>query len=215
MQVLDYLCTPEGAMTSWYGLQGINWNYNADGTISFTDLGRECVTDEDTVYQNVQWTSPDTGKSYTLTGPYGSGKPLLNNNTWAYDCINPDSAAGYQFNWQFWKTEQQPSQYDIERNWQNYTNFNNRQEYEDSKPHSIIPATNYMQGKLGDLSAYWSQVTTAIKTGSWNAIMAPNSITFANIVTKMISDCIGYHYADCVAWSKNETQIKFGVTLNN
>ena len=73
LAILDFLATPEGSMTMWYGPRGLMWDYDENGGMYFTELGDICNKDTKHDLNGVVWTSPYTGKQYTLSGNFNDG----------------------------------------------------------------------------------------------------------------------------------------------
>jgi len=214
MEIINYLATPEGAMSIWYGLKGVHWDYDENKNIKFTDFGRQCYFEPSKLQTGTTWTSPDTGKTYDLTGTFNDGKLQVNNIVWDFDAINPDSN-NERFNYQFWKSEQAAASSDIEQDWRTKTGFNDTQSYIESKNYSVIPGVSFGEGtRDAELSLKWNNVRNAIVQLSWQAMYADSDSKFNSLINQMTIQCKGYGYNDCVTWSKEETQRKFG-NLNN
>jgi len=212
MELIDWLATPEGAMTNWYGIKGLMWDYDSDGHPYFTDLGKKCYEDPSTDLSGTTWTSPDTGKTYTLDGTYNDGGFQFNNITWAKGAKNPDAKGGECFDPSTWSTYQGDAKCDAEADWRTRTNSKNFQEYLDTTNYTMVPAVNYAESTRDDqLELEWQQVIKAVKEGSWNAIYAKSDDEFASIVAKMKSDCEGYGYEDCVSWCKDEAARRYAL----
>ena len=105
MQVIDWLHTPEGAMTIWYGIKGLMWDYDENGNTYFTDLGETCYFDPTTDLTGTEWTSPFTGETYQLDGTFNDGKIQANNITWGFGAKNPESAEGECFHYSTWESQ--------------------------------------------------------------------------------------------------------------
>jgi multiple sugar transport system substrate-binding protein/putative aldouronate transport system substrate-binding protein len=58
----------------------------------------------------------------------------------------------------------------------------------------------------------WSQVTNAIRTYTWRAIMAKNDGEFNFHVNEMRKQCNNYGYDQCVEWSRGEAAAKWELT---
>ena len=225
MQIIDFFFSPEGAMTRLYGIRGVHWDYNEDGSISFTDLGRTSFSEQGTDQAGAIWTT-QSGREIPLSGLFRDGIPMLNNSGWSMDAFNPDSAAimreytgnpnatGDSFNWEFWASEQVESDFEVERSWQAFTGVNNRQEHLQSRNYSIIPAAIFSPQRLGTLQVNWNSVTHTIRTSGWRAIFAENDAAFENIVSAMIRDAHGRNYLQLTYFNRNEVERKFGRTLD-
>lgn len=74
---------------------------------------------------------------------------------------------------------------------------------------TMAPGTSYTAGtKSEELKAVWSQVSDALRTGSWNAIYAKSDSEFDSIVSEMIKTVNGYGYDQCLEWSQKEAQTR-------
>ena len=83
----------------------------------FTELGKKTSTDSKYDLTGVEWTSPYTGKTYTLSGNFNDGCIQANNTTLARDMINPDGNGTEAFNKDTWVSEQTAATYAIQEDW--------------------------------------------------------------------------------------------------
>ncbi len=231
MQIINYLATPEGAMAVWHGLEGVHWRYAEDGGMEYTEFGKQCINDKSTLQNGHTWTSPETGKTYDLSGTFNDGTLQINNILWSFDAVNPDPRAnGERFNNEFWTSEQGDSDYEIVQDWVSYRQkeideaygagkytVRNRQDYLEYRPtqsgekgYVVIPAVNYAMSSKGDLTTSWNAVITNIKNGSWQAIMASTSGAYTVAVRNMMTQANGNGYAKCLEWNVSEAERKFG-----
>lgn len=210
MQVLDWLYSPDGAMTIWYGIQGLMWDYDEQGNMVFTELGKKCSNDPATDLTGVEWTSPYTGKTYTLSGTFNDGMLQFNNTTWAQGANNPDSQSAEKFSYKTWKSTQGEPRNKAEADWRQTTGTLGAQQYLDTTDYSFIPMANYAEStRSPELELKWQQVIKAVKQGSWKAMYAKTEEEFDKQIQKTKKECDGYGYAECVEWSKQEAQNKF------
>jgi multiple sugar transport system substrate-binding protein/putative aldouronate transport system substrate-binding protein len=213
MEIYNYLYSPDGAMTIWYGLPGLHWYYDEDGYTRLTELGQQCKDDPQTDLAGVEWVSPYTGRSYTLGSSFVDGMLAINNPTWAIDAMNPDSN-GETYNSDFWRSQQRPPRNEIEADWREFAGAVNAQEYMEGTDYVVIPGTSYAESVRSDeLEVTWRQVTTAIKNFSWRAIYAESDEEFDRIVETMIRLCNEYGYQDVLEWSENEAVIRHQMEL--
>ncbi|NLC16868.1 MAG: extracellular solute-binding protein [Clostridiales bacterium] len=74
MKIINWLCTPEGSMYNFNGLQGLIWDYDKDGNTYFTEFGRKRTNDPTTLLNGKIWKSPWSGKTYELSSNFNDGK---------------------------------------------------------------------------------------------------------------------------------------------
>ena len=211
MQLIDWLCTPEGGMTIWYGIKGLMWDYDENGNTYFTELGKKCANDSSTDLSGVEWTSPYTGETYTLSGTFNDGLIQINNTTWSSGATNPDSN-GEKFNKVTWASEQGDARNEAEQDWRDFTGATTVQEYLDSTDYAMVPTVSFaLATRSADLDLKWEQVCKAIKEGSWRAMYAEDDAAFEAEVQSMIEACNGYGYEECVQWCEDEAARKFAL----
>ena len=211
LAILDYLATPEGSMTMWYGPRGLMWDYNEEGGMYFTDLGRTCNADTKTDLTGVEWVSPYTGKSYTLSGNFNDGFIQANNTTLARDMVNPDGKLGEAFNKDTWASVQMGTVYDIQDDWRNWSGqIMVDQYFENLGTYIVMPNLPYSESIRNDeLKVKWDQVTNSIRTNSWRAIYAKADGEFDMHIRNMRQQCEAYGYDECIEWSKGEAAVKW------
>lgn len=209
MEILNYLFTPEGAMTIWYGLPELMWYYDDNGYTHFTDLGLKCNRDPHYDLGGVTWTSPETGKTYKLGGNFTDGMLQINNTTWVIDTKNPDSN-GETFNKDTWRSMAGPAQSTIEQDWRDYYKVTTVNECMKKGKYMVVPGTSYSEPKRSDeLELIWTQVTQAIKQYSWRAIYAKNDGEFNYHVQQMIKVCNDYGYDQVREWSRQQAATRY------
>ncbi len=211
MAILDFLATPEGSMTMWYGPRGLTWDYDENGGMYFTELGLLTSADSKYDLNGVQWTSPYTGKTYTLSGTFNDGCLQINNTTLARDMINPDGALGEAFNKDTWVSVQTAVSYPIQQDWREWSGVSLVDQYfEGIGRYTVMPDLPYSESsKTDELKVKWDQCAKAITTNSWRAIYAKADGEFNMHIRNMTNQCNAYGYADCLAWSLQEAAIKW------
>lgn len=199
MEIINWLSTPEGRMTSEYGPQGILWDYDEDGYTYGTELGIEMHNDK----MGVEFPE-DTG----YYGNFKDGSFQLNNTTWSIEASNPDSN-GETYNWDTWASNQVEPRNDVEAAWREYTGVDNIQDYMDGLPYSLSLGSAYSESVRSDeLKVVWEQVINAIVDYSWRAIYAETDAEFDQIVEEMKQVTADYGYDECVQWSIDEAAIR-------
>ncbi|MDP4088918.1 MAG: hypothetical protein Q8930_06560 [Bacillota bacterium] len=201
MAIINWLATPEGVMTYFYGPKGVTWNYDSQGRPMLTDLGEACQSNQDTAM---------TGD---YSGKWTDGTCKINNTTWAVDAKNPDAKNGDTYNYKFWETRQSRPVSNIEQDWRTKTSAPNLNKYlEINKQMAISLGTTYSESaKSNELTTTWNQVKTTITTYSWKAIYAKSDAEFDSIVKEMTDKANSYGYADCVKFQQGEAAIRKGL----
>ena len=195
MEIINWICTPEGRLTIDYGPKGVTWDYDEDGKTYFTELGKR--TDAD---RNTEMEEPYSGK-------FGDGSFQINNITWDDMVINPDS--GEPYNKRFWKSYQPEAQNAAEADWRAFTGATSTHEYMTNRPYVVSLGTPYSDGvKSVEFKSTWEQVCKEIVDSSWRAIYADSVVEFREIVDDMIAAAMDYGYEECVEWSLKEVEIR-------
>ncbi len=193
MEIINWLATPEGMMTSNYGPQGLCWDYDDNSKIILTELGLACRNDSKTEM---------TGDGYS--GTWVDGSNQINVNIWNIDASNPDSN-GETYNFQNWASYQATQNSDILNDWRSFTGFTTPDEYLDSRAHTVAIATPFsMEARSDELDVIWQQVTTTIKDYSWRAIFAESDDEFNNLVKEMQQKAKDYGYAECCEFMQDQ-----------
>ncbi len=211
LAILDYLATPEGSMNMWYGPRGLTWDYDENGGMYFTELGKKTSTDSKYDLNGVQWTSPYTGKTYTLSGNFNDGCIQANNTTLARDMINPDGNGTEAFNKDTWVSEQTAASYAIQEDWRKWSGVSLADQYfEKIGKYTVAPDVPYSESVRDDaLKVKWDKVTKAIVDNSWLAIYSKADGEFNMHINNMKRQCNAYGYAECIEWSRGEAAVKY------
>lgn len=197
MEIIDWLCTPEGRLTIDYGPKGVCWDYDENGKTYLTEFGLTCVEARDTVMPE-EW----GGKTFND----GSFQP--NQITWAAGDTNPES--GEPYNREYWASYQvEEGRCEAELDWRAFTGCTAIAEYLEQENYVVDVVTTYSATEQDAvLDSKWSQVATCITDYSWRAIYASTEEEFQQIVSEMYGKAMSYGYRDCVEYSKNEAAIK-------
>ncbi len=216
MEIINWLSTPEGTMALWYGIKGVMWDYNDEGGIYFTEIGKACNNDSEYQLDGVTWTSPDTGKTYTLSGSFNDGLLQINNITWAQDAKNPESKLGETYNSELWESEQGDAKCDLEAEWRAFTGVVGTQQYLEKTNYRIIKAySGWKESQKSEtLKTAYKQIQECITTKSWQAIYASSDAKFKFIVKQMISQCEEYGYDEYRAWGEEQAKAKFAAQID-
>ena len=220
MEILNWLATPEGSMTMWYGPKGLTWDYDENGGMYFTELGKLTSADSSYNLAGVEWTSPDTGKTYVLDGTFNDGCIQINNITLDKDMINPEGNGVETFNKDSWNSVVTAVNYDIQKDWQEYNHavktdeyMENRVSADGSKMYVVMPSIPYSETPMNsELSMKWKNCAKTIRDYSWRAINAKNEGEFKFHVMEMKRLVNSYGMEDCLKWCEEEAAIKWQLT---
>ena len=198
MELINWLCTPEGVMVSQYGPQGVIWDYDAEGNTYFTEFGKTCMEERTT-----QMTGEYAGSCY------GDGFPQMNNVTWSLNAVNPDSN-GETYNSQSWKSNVPAASCAVEQAWREHTGVLTPLEYVKSKNYVVIPAIYYRAAeKSASLTEVWEKVSDCIVSGSWEAVYAESEEECERLILKMQTEAEELGYEQCMEWCRQEAQKRY------
>ena len=193
MEILNYLATPEGRLTREYGPKGSTWDYDEEGYITLTELGRNARED-----MNTSMKAP-------YSGTFADGLFQINCRTWDPDSVNPDSKVGETFNAGTWKCTIGEPVNEADKDWQTYTGAATVNVYAAKKNIALAPYSEYEFAKPeGDLKETWDQVAKWIRVSSWDAIYAGSDEEFGKMVDEMRAEAAKLGYQSCRDWSETE-----------
>lgn len=197
MEIINWLCTPEGRLTMDYGPQGLCWDYDENNKTYFTDFGQQCFEDRTTMM-------PDEWGGCT----FNEGAFQINNITWSAADTNPVS--GEPYDQQYWaSTQVEGGRCDAEADWRDFTGCVTVNEYMESGDYCVDVPTSYSETKRSpELDTIWEQVATCIVDYSWRAVYAETEDEFNSLVAEMQAKANSYGYAQCVEFTTNEAAIK-------
>lgn len=198
MEIINWLCTPEGRITMDYGPKGVCWDYDENGKTYLTEFGLQCKEDRTTMMPE-EWGG----------ATFNDGAFQVNNTTWTANDINPESGEKYQY--EFWASAQLPDGLcENDKDWREYTGCTTQEEYMEKTDYIVDIATTYAARKIDDqaLKTACEQVATCLKEYSWKAIYAESDEEFDAIVSEMRGKAKGYGYDKCIEWYKEEAAIK-------
>ena len=208
LAIIDYLATPEGSMTMWYGPKGLTWDIDEEGGLYFTELG--LLTNSDTKYDltGIEFIGPRTGKTYVLKGNFNDGCLQINNTTLSQSALNPDSAKGETFDKNTWESVLTADSTPVQDAWREWSGFPSAEQYLENHGYKVmLDKPGYSEGKKdGELSVKWAQVTKEIVNMSWQAIYAKSDAAFAGITNVMRNNAKNYGYDLCVEWSRGQAE---------
>ncbi len=199
MAIINYLSTPEGYMTYWWGPKDLCWYYDDEGNTCFTELGETAYKDRKGTMMPEEWGG----------GSFNDGTFQANNTTWTKDASNPDSN-GETYNCENWRSRRVEAQYDILQDWRDFSGQQTFQEYMNTVNYKVALATSYSESERSDeLKLIWEQVKKCIVDYSWRAVYASSDEEYDQIVAEMTAKCKEYDpNGECLAWCENEASIR-------
>lgn len=230
MIIINWMYTPEGVMTMNYGPQCDNndpndsdgcWYYDEDKAPHLTELGTAMQADRETTFP--------AGSEYIYEGVsnFDKGVPYMNSTTWDADATNPETVirdasgnitSSWTYNQDNWPDNAATNQtYDIFNEFcADYSDADNGieitsfQDYIDTYVDwALVPGTTYAEAKKEKLfKAEFNLVADEIVTASWQAIYAESEEEFEQIWKDMVAKANDLGYADCLAWSEEQADIR-------
>lgn len=197
MEIINWLCTPEGRLTTDYGPRGLCWDYDENNKTYFTDFGKTCFEDRKTLMPE-EWGG----------ATFNDGAFQVNNTTWTAADVNPES--GERYDQQYWASTQVPEgRCEAERNWREVTGSQTVDEYMNTCNYAVDVPTNFSLATLDpEMQAKWDQVAICLKDYSWNAIYAETEEEFDAIVSEMRGKAKSYGYDKCIEWCVEQAAIR-------
>lgn len=192
MEFINWLYTPEGMETYYYGPKGLTWDLNEKGKPERTAFGNLALPNNDTPVPN-KWGG----------GTYKDGVLQLGFEPIDRNSINPMFGEPYDF--KLWTSELVDNPTKIEQAW--------RAKYKVLTPKDYIVKNNLAAlvkpvytGKAPEtrpdtIIQEQDQVKTIIKDYSWKAIFAKNEAEFTSLVKEMIDKANGLGYKDVLKWN--------------
>ncbi len=198
MEIINWLCTPEGFMTMEYGKQGTNWDYDENGYPFLTEIGLKGMTDG---------ASPETKDENGYT--FNQGQCQINNTTWARDALNPDSN-GATYNWSNWDEDRSVPRCEAEENWRKHYSAKSVGDYLKHRYYSLIPASTFSNiAKDDEYDIIIAQVSQCIVNYSWNAVYSETEEEFENNIGAMIERGYAYGYENCLEWARKNAAERY------
>ena len=197
MEIINWLCTPEGRLTMDYGPKELCWDYDENGKTYFTEFGKTWFEDRTTLMPN-EWGG----------ATFNEGAFQVNNTTWSSADINPES--GERYDQQYWASNLVPEgRCEAERDWRAYTGYETLELYMDSCNYAVdVPTTFSFPEREPQLESTWVQVATCLKDYSWRAIYAETEEEFQSIVNEMRGRAKSYGYDSCTQWTIEQAAIR-------
>lgn len=187
MDFINWMYTPEGAMTLRNGPEGLTWEM-VDGRPVFTEFGLEAVP----TTAEIDVPEEYGGSDYN-TGSYGIfWDPAVQTD------INPETNESYT--WRTWSSYLESKVAEIDPRWTAYEEWCNdlgttsqKQYCQDHDQIAVIPATDMSVPPLdSDLSQIQGQVQNTVREKSWQMVYAESDAEFEALLAEMTEMCEGF-----------------------
>ncbi len=189
MEILNYLCTPNGQMIYSYGPENVCWEYNAENKACFTELGQKIF-----IEQSIDDFEGLTGELDVYNGmSFMYGQPVFNMLIFDVDSVNPDT--GEKFSYKYWDGYlNDTDKNDLFQKWCDNSEVSSIHEYMNEKNLTIIPDDIL----YNDKSNQSENLISVINADSFKAIMAKDDEAFKSAVDTLIKDAKENGYDKCV-----------------
>lgn len=201
MELINWFCTPDGVMTYNWGPKGFSWDYDKNNKPFLTDFGSKALNDKKGTDVPVEQGG----------GKWADGDFKINNTTFALDVINPVS--GEKFDRNQWSSVLQNPRKAI-ADW--------RKDMSAATGKTILTQDDLLKGRVSvaigstftkatrdsALELKYKAVSTAIKTNTWLALMAPTEAEYNKRVATLITAAKEAGYDECVAWDTEQGKIR-------
>lgn len=210
LEIINWMFTPEGRLTTEYGPEGLCWYYDENNNTCFTALGRAVYLDKTLtlgdLYQDV--TDEETGEVtsvlvYEVAEEYlkycgqtfSDGSNQMNIVTWNLMEINPESGEPYNYN--YWYSETvEPEEGSINALWRSWAGEGvvTQDDYLKTTDYATKIACSYdtRAATDDDFKTLWKQVTAVIVDGTYKAIKQDTEAGCEAAIQEMIDTCYAY-----------------------
>ncbi|WP_058302561.1 extracellular solute-binding protein [Gorillibacterium timonense] len=203
MEFIDWLYSPEGYMTSNYGLPGMVYELK-DGKPVLTELGEKALPANDTPI-------PDEFGG----GNWKDGRSQLT-NTFKFTSVNPETGEPYDY--QLWSSQLAKPSNKVDESWTKAMNATSPKDYLE-KNNMLAVQKAIFTGTApatypDDLEQKRGQVATVIKEYSWKMIFAKNEAEFDKLKKELVDKAKGLGYEDVVKFNTEQSQKVFEYRKN-
>ncbi|HPF87749.1 MAG TPA: hypothetical protein PK537_06810 [Candidatus Limiplasma sp.] len=200
LEILDWLCSTDGIMTTWNGPQGLCWDYDENGKPYGTDFGWQCWKDG----SNTEMPAEYGGGTYT------DGQSALNNSTILQNAYDPEG--GFCYNHDAWDDGIAKLENAMINAWSELYAGGARtgvEYYRQTGKYSLHPATMYtIAAKSDDLATMRAQFAPIMKEYSWKCVYAETDEEFEALWTEMVDKCKAFGYDEVTEFYLGEIQNK-------
>ena len=186
MEVISYLFSVEGKLTTDYGPKGITWDYDENGYPYLTEFGVSCME------------NPGTEMPSPYSGTYEQGINRFTCTT-VTDYSNIPELEGITYEYETWSDEDTGG---LEKDSEYLQDFSDR--------HVVSKASTFVAEYMDSQTALArNQAVNMIHSYSWNAIYAKSEEEFENLIDEMILRTTEYPYDKCITYYTRQANLRY------
>lgn len=193
LEILDWMCSIEGNIVTFYGPQGLCWDYNAEGVPEMTEFG---------------WACQEFKKETEIPAEYGGGtfedgESKFNNYTLLLEQMIPGKT--YSISYKGWPCYADRYATSLSKAWtEDYANGakNGIELYKQTGKVTVCApaATSFAKAEsTEDTNSKRALFAPVMKQNSWKCVYAETDEEFEAIWKEMVETCKSYGYDDVVA----------------
>lgn len=204
MEIINWLATPEGALTCLYGPRGACWDYDEDGNLYLTAFG---ISTQENLFIDMS----EVGYS----GTFGDGFLPINTSIWNISSLIPNDPDGQSFLYTMWDSMQPEPSCETEALWRTYTGEKQSAQYLQHNENAVhVPYTvenikGVEKPEGGETLTQWEQVAETIVNGSWECVYAKSEEEFEQLWAQMSEYALRYGYDYCLALTKEQAADRY------
>lgn len=193
LELIEWLCTEEGAIVQNYGPKGLCWDYDENGIPYMTDFGWQCQEDR----KSTQMPAENGG------GTYEDGESKFNHETIKLEQMIPGKT--YSYSYKGWPCYAERYSTELSKAWS--------EEYADGATSgidlyrkigkvSVVPSVviSWSFPEMSDAAkANRALFAPVMKQGSWQCVYAETDEQFDELWNSMVATCKSYGYDEFVA----------------
>ena len=193
LEVIEWLCTEEGAIESNYGPKGLCWDYDENGVPYMTDFGWACYEDS----SNTEMPAEYGG------GTFQDGENKFNHETIKIEQMIPGKT--YSYSVKGWPCYAERYATNLSKAWsEEYAGgaTSGIELYRNTGKVSVVPAVAiaYTFPEMSDANKEARALFAPVmKNGSWKCAYAESDEQFDQLWAEMVAECKSYGYDAYVA----------------
>lgn len=197
MELINWLYTPQGAETYYYGPQGLTWDLDKNNKPVRTAFGKQALPNNP-VQVPANWGG----------GTFKDGVIQLNFEPVNRNGINP--YYGEPYNFELWTSELIYNPTKLVQNWRKTYGALTAKEYVVKNDLLVLKKTVYT-GKAPEerselLKQKQGQVATIIKDYSWKCVFSKNDTEFNSLIKEMTTKAKGLGYDEVLKWNMDHAK---------